>query len=87
MAGGTAAIVTAGVVALIAGFIALGLLFGLTPLYAGFLLLWYWGSVDMIDGKALAPLLVGACAGTATHGCCNMARFMVAWPVLPRCWC
>jgi len=66
MAGGKAAMVTGGVVALVAGFIALGFLLGLTPLYAGFLLLWYWGSVDMIDGKALLPLLIGACAGTAT---------------------
>ena len=39
MGGGQAAVVTGGVVLLIAGFIALGLLFGLTPLYAGFLLL------------------------------------------------
>lgn len=41
-------------------------LLGLTPLYAGFLLLWYWGSVDMVERKALLPLLVGACGGTAT---------------------
>ncbi len=66
MGGGMAAIVTGGVVLLIAGFIALGLLLGLTPLYAGFLLLWYWGSVDMVARKALAPLLIGACGGTAT---------------------
>ncbi|UKK84121.1 hypothetical protein L7H23_16360 [Sphingopyxis sp. BSN-002] len=66
MASGQAAVVTGGVVLLIAGFIAFGLLLGLTPLYAGFLLLWYWGSVDMVEGKALAPLLVGACGGTAT---------------------
>lgn len=66
MAGRQAAVVTGGVVLLIAGFIALGLLLGLTPLYAGFLLLWYWGSVDMVEGKALLPLLVGACGGTAT---------------------
>lgn len=66
MPGGKAAMITGGVVLLIVGFIALGFLLGLTPLYAGFLLLWYWGSVDMIEGKALAPLLVGACGGTAT---------------------
>ncbi len=66
MGGGMAAIVTGGVVLLIAGFIVLGLLLGLTPLYAGFLLLWYWGSVDMVERKALAPLLIGACGGTAT---------------------
>jgi hypothetical protein len=66
MTGGMAAVVTGGVVLLIAGFIALGFALGLTPLYAGFLLLWYWGSVDMVEGKALAPLLVGACGGTAT---------------------
>jgi hypothetical protein len=66
MAGGVAGVVTGGVVLLIAGFIALGFLLGLTPLYAGFLLLWYWGSVDMVEGRALASLLVGACGGTAT---------------------
>jgi len=66
MAGGMAAVVAGGVVVLIAGFIALGFLLGLTPLYAGFLLLWYWGSVDLVEGKALLPLLVGACGGTAT---------------------
>lgn len=66
MGGGMAAIVTGGVVLLIAGFIALGLVLGLTPLYAGFLLLWYWGSIDGVEGGALAPLLVGAIGGTAT---------------------
>lgn len=66
MGAGRAAIVTGGVTLLIAGFVALGLLLGLTPLYAGFLLLWYWGSIDLVEGKALAPLLVGACGGTAT---------------------
>ncbi|WP_428685455.1 hypothetical protein [Sphingopyxis sp.] len=66
MPGGKAAMVTGGVVLLIAGFIVLGFAFGLTPLYAGFLLLWYWGNVDMVEGRALLPLLVGACGGTAT---------------------
>lgn len=65
MSAGTALVVTGAVVLLIAGFIALGLLFGLTPLYAGFLLLWYWSSVDEIAAKALAPLMIGAIGGTA----------------------
>lgn len=65
MGGGMALIVTVGIVALIAGFITLGFLLGLVPVYAGLLLLWYWGSVDMIESKALAPLVVGALGGTA----------------------
>lgn len=65
MGGGMALIVAVGIVALIAGFITLGFLLGLVPVYAGLLLLWYWGSVDMIESKALAPLVVGACGGTA----------------------
>ncbi len=86
MGGGMAIIATGVIVLLIAGFIALGFLLGLMPVYAGLLLLWYWGSVDMIEGKALGPLIVGAWGGTATawllqYGAVH-AGLMGAAPVL-----
>lgn len=61
-----AAGITLGVVTLIAGFLVLGAALELAPLYAGFLLLWYFGNIDMLDSKALPALLVGALAGAAT---------------------
>jgi hypothetical protein len=61
---GLAAGVTLGVVLLIVGFIVLGAMFGLVPLYAGFLLLWYFGSIDLLEEGALPALAVGAVAGT-----------------------
>jgi hypothetical protein len=63
---GMAAMVTLGVVLLIVGFIALGGLFGLVPLYAGFLLLWYFGSIDVLETGALPALVVGGVCGTLT---------------------
>lgn len=62
---GTAALVTSGVVLLIIGFLALGAALGLGPLYAGFLLLWYFGSIDVLETGALPSLALGAIAGTA----------------------
>ena len=61
---GLAAGVTLGVVLLIVGFIVLGAMFGLVPLYAGFLLLWYFGNIDLLEEGALPALAVGAVAGT-----------------------
>lgn len=58
--------VTLGVVVLIIGFLALGAAFGLAPLYAGFLLLWYFGSIDVLETGALPALAVGAVCGTLT---------------------
>jgi len=55
-----------GVVLAVAGFVLLGYLLALTPLYAGFLFLWYWASVAKVDFKALPGILIGALAGTAT---------------------
>jgi hypothetical protein len=66
MTGGMAAVATLVIVALVVGFVVLGSLLGLVPLYTGLLLLWYWGSIDELDAKALVPLVVGACGGTAT---------------------
>lgn len=63
---GMAAGVTVGIVLLIVGFIALGAAFGLVPLYAGFLLLWYFGSIDVLETGALPALFVGAVCGTLT---------------------
>lgn len=63
---GTAAIVTFGVVVLIIGYIALGTALGLVPLYAGFLLLWYFGAIDVLEPGALPALAIGALCGTGT---------------------
>jgi hypothetical protein len=60
---GQALIVTLGVVIAIAGFVALGLWLHVTPLYAGFLLLWFWSSRDQLALKALPPALIGALLG------------------------
>ncbi|MEH3099954.1 hypothetical protein [Sphingomonas adhaesiva] len=58
--------ITLGVVLLIVGFLLIGAWLALAPLYAGFLLLWYFGSVDVLDAKALPALAIGAVAGTLT---------------------
>lgn len=62
---GIALMIWAGVIAALAGFVALGYWLHLVPLYAGFTLLWYWANVDKLN-FALAPAtIVGAIAGTA----------------------
>lgn len=66
MAKGAAAIVLVVAVLLLGGFVALGALLGLTSLYAGFLLLWYFSSIDVLEPGALPPLAIGALCGTAT---------------------
>lgn len=63
---GMAAMVTVGLVLLIVGFVVLGAQLGLVPLYAGFLLLWYFGSIDVLETGALPALAVGAVCGTLT---------------------
>ncbi|MEH3048190.1 hypothetical protein [Sphingomonas adhaesiva] len=63
---GQAAGITLGVVVLIVGFLLIGAWLALPPLYAGFLLLWYFGSIDVLDTKALPALAIGALAGTLT---------------------
>lgn len=63
---GMAALVTLGLVAVIAGFVAIGIAAGIAPLYAGFLILWYFGSVDNLETKSLPALFVGALAGLGT---------------------
>jgi hypothetical protein len=63
---GTAAAVTIGIIVIIAGYIALGTALGLVPLYAGFLLLWYFGAIDLLEPGALPALAIGALCGTGT---------------------
>ena len=63
---GMAALVTLGLVAIIVGFVVIGVSAGIAPLYAGFLVLWYFGSIDNLETKALPALFVGALAGLAT---------------------
>ena len=58
-----AAIVTLGVIVVIAGFVAIGAGLHVTPLYAGFLLLWVWSALHELSPKALLPALIGGLAG------------------------
>lgn len=60
---GQAAIVTLGVIVVVAGFVALGAWLHVTPLYAGFLLLWAWSALHELALKALPAALIGALAG------------------------
>jgi hypothetical protein len=62
---GQAAIVTLGVVVVIAGFVALGAWLHVTPLYAGFLLLWAWSALHELSLKALPGALIGALTGAS----------------------
>jgi hypothetical protein len=63
---GMAVLVTLGLLAVIGGYIAIGVAAGIAPLYAGFLILWYFGSVDNLESKSLPALFLGALAGLAT---------------------
>lgn len=63
---GAAAAVTLGIIVLLAGYIALGTALGLVPLYAGFLLIWYFGAIDLLEPGALPALVIGALCGTGT---------------------
>jgi Flp pilus assembly pilin Flp len=59
----TALLITAIAVVLIAGFAVIGAVLHIVPVYAGFLLLWYWTSVTHADLRALAPAVVGGLTG------------------------
>jgi len=59
----TALVITAIAVVLIAGFAVIGAVLHVVPVYAGFLLLWYWTSVTHSDLRALAPAVVGGLTG------------------------
>lgn len=56
------------IILVIAGFIAIGTVLKLAPLYAGFLFVWYWASFDKGALPALPTTLLGACGGVATAG-------------------
>lgn len=60
---GHAAIVTLGVIVVVAGFVALGAWLHVAPLYAGFLLLWAWSALHELSLKALPGALIGALTG------------------------
>ncbi|WP_421852312.1 hypothetical protein [Novosphingobium sp.] len=62
---GQAAIITLGVVVVVAGFVALGAWLHVTPLYAGFLLLWAWSALHELSLKALPGALIGALTGAS----------------------
>jgi hypothetical protein len=62
---GQAAIITLGVIVVIAGFVALGAWLHVTPLYAGFLLLWAWSALHELSLKALPGALIGALTGAS----------------------
>ncbi|WP_408589029.1 hypothetical protein [Novosphingobium sp.] len=72
----TALALTLGIVVLIGGFLAVGSALKLEPLYAAFLLLWFWTSVDGTRFNALPATVIGAFGGLAnsyllqsgTHG-------------------
>ena len=53
-------------VAAITGFVWLCSALGLVSLYAGFLLVWYWATVDKLDFKLAPATIVGAIGGAAT---------------------
>jgi hypothetical protein len=60
----TALVISVIALVLVAGFIAIGTWLHIVPLYAGFLLLWYWTSVTHSDLRALLPAVAGAVVGT-----------------------
>lgn len=62
---GQAAIITLGVIVVIAGFVAIGAWLHVTPLYAGFLLLWAWSALHELSLKALPGALIGALVGAS----------------------
>ena len=62
----TSVLLLIGVVIAIAGFVAVGYTLAITPLYAGFLLLWFWATVGQASFPALPSIISGAVAGTAT---------------------
>jgi len=78
----TALVITVIAVALIAGFVVIGALFKVVPIYAGFLLLWYWTSVTHSDLRALAPAVVGALVGAALSYLLQTGTAMASVPLI-----
>lgn len=63
---GKAAVITAVVVLLIAGYIGIAMAVGIAAFYGGFLLLWYWASVEKLNFQAAPRVTLGALLGTGT---------------------
>ncbi len=63
---GKALVITAIVILLVAGYIAIAMAFGIAAFYAGFLLLWYWASVDKLNFQAGPRIALGAFLGVGT---------------------
>jgi hypothetical protein len=63
----------AAVVAAVAGFVVIGSLLKLAPLYAGFLFAWYWASMDKVAFQLAPATVIGAACGIATAGLAQYA--------------
>lgn len=57
-----------GTIVAVAGFVAIGFFLHLVPLYAGFLLVWYWAVVEKGALRSMPATFVGAICGIATAG-------------------
>ncbi len=79
---GQAAIVTLGVIVVIAGFVALGAWLHVTPLYAGFLLLWAWSALHELSIKALPGALAGALTGAGMSFLLQTGTAMGSLPLI-----
>lgn len=62
---GQALVITLIVLVLVIGFALIGLALHIVPIYAGFLVLWYWTTPCQSDLRALAPTILGALTGLA----------------------
>lgn len=63
---GKAAIITLVVILLIAGYIGIAMMAGIAAFYGGFLLLWYWATVEKLNFQAAPRVTLGALLGTGT---------------------
>lgn len=79
---GQAAIITLGVIVVIAGFVALGAWLHVTPLYAGFLLLWAWSALHELSMKALPGALAGALTGAGMSFLLQTGTAMGSLPII-----
>lgn len=70
---GVGLIVWLAVILVIAGFIAIGTVLKLAPLYAGFLFVWYWSSFEKGALPSIPTTVLGACGGVATAGLAQYA--------------
>jgi hypothetical protein len=78
----TALVMTIVGVLLIAGFVVIGAVLHIVPVYAGLLLLWYWTSVAHSDLRALAPAVVGGLVGAGLSYMLQTGAAMGSVPVI-----